>query len=384
MDLDTTRDLLHGSMVFRLHAGHVCFQGRICVPLRILDDVISGVHTYAHPGVYKTHQWFNRRYIVHEVLGGAVRKLQYHALYKRIQSVVSHCQVCQAVKGRKGVQPDTMTHYPIPEYPLSSVAMDLCHLPTVSRSKVEYDSVLVVVCRLTGYVRAIPCNERMTSEQLASLFLEQVVSFFGLPKEIFSDNDKIIDASFFSTFCKLSGIEEYRSPVYRARSNGRAERAVQVVIDSLRKFLEQVSAQKVKHKHTWLNLLPLAIWSANNLPGPISGYSPHRLLFGRDPVGFGEHPPLVADHGSEDALQFFRRVESEQNYVRTKLTQIHAKLTAAFNKAHPTRVFQLGERVWIRVNRQPGSGSKLDRLWVGPAEILQQISDGQYRVAGPY
>ena len=198
------------------------------------------------------------------------------------------------------------------------------------------------------------------------------------------DNDKIIDASFFSTFCKLSGIEEYHSSVYRARSNGRAERAVQVVIDSLRKFLEQVLAQKVKHKQTWLDLLPLAIWSANDLPGPISGYSPHRLLFGRDPVGFGEHPPLVADHGSEDALQFLRRVESERNYVRTKLTEIHAKLTAASNKAHPTRVFQPGECLWIRVNRQPGSGSKLDRLWVGPAEILQQISDGQYRVAGAY
>ena len=190
--------------------------------------------------------------------------------------------------------------------------MDFCHLPTVTRSKVEYDSVLVVVCCLTGYVRAIHCNERMTSEQLACLFLEQVVSFFGLPKDIFSDNDKIIDACFFSTFCKSSGIEEYCSPVYRAHSNGRAERAVQVVVDSLRKFLEHVSAQKVKHKHTWLDLLPLAIWSANGLPGPIAGYSPHTLLFGQNPVGFGEHPPLVADHGSDDALQFFRRVESER------------------------------------------------------------------------
>ena len=141
-------------------------------------------------------------------------------------------------------------------------------------------------------------------------------------------------------------------------------------------------AQKVKHKHTWLDLLPLAIWSANDLPGPMSGYSPQRLLFGRHLVGFGELPPLVADHGSEDALQFFRRVESERNNVRAKLTQIYAKLTAAFNKARSTRVFQPGERVWIRVHRQPGSGSKLDRLWVGLAEILQQISDGQYRPYG--
>ena len=247
---------------------------------------------------------------MHEVSGGAVGKLQYHALYKRIQSVVSDCQVCQADKGRKGVQPDTLPHYPIPEYPVSSVALDFCHLPTVTRSKVEYDSVLVVVCRLTGYVRAISCNECMTSEQLASLFLRQAVSFFGLPKEIFNDNDEIIDASFFSTFCKLSGIQEYPSPVHRSRSNGHAERAVWVVIDSLRKFLEQVLAQKVKHQNSWLDWLPLAIWSANPLPGPISCYSPHRLLLGRDPVGFGKHPPLVAPHGSEDALQAFRRAES--------------------------------------------------------------------------
>ena len=210
------------------------------------------------------------------------------------------------------------------------------------------------------------------------------MSFLGLPDEIFSDNDKILDAFFFVTFCKLSGIEEYRSPVYRGRSNGRAECAVQVVIDSLRKFLEQVSAQKVTHKHTWLDLLPLAIWSANDLPGPISGYSPHRLLFGRDPARFGEHPALVADNESEDVPQFCRRVQSERNCVCTKLTQIHAILTAAFNKAHPTSIFQPGERVWIRVSRLLGSGSKLDRVWVGRTEILQQISDGHYRVAGPY
>ena len=140
----------------------------------------------------------------------------------------------------------------------------------------------------------------------------------------FSDNDKIIDVSFFSTFCKLSGIGEYRSPVYRARSDGRAERAVQVVIESLRKFLEQDSAQKVKHKHTWLDLLPLAIWSANDLPGPISGYSPHRLLFGRDPVGFGDHLRWLLTMGLRMHCNFFRRGESERYYVRTKVTQMHA------------------------------------------------------------
>ena len=86
---------------------------------------------------------------------------------------------------------------------------------------------------------ALPCSTTITSSELASLFLTRFVTFFGLPKEIFSDVDKIMHADFFCTFCQLSGIEEYRSPVYRKKSNGRAERAVQVVVDSLRKLLQQ-------------------------------------------------------------------------------------------------------------------------------------------------
>ena len=97
-----------------------------------------------------------------------------------------------------------------------------------------YDSVFVILCRLTGYVMALPCSTTITSSELASLFLTHFLTFFGLPKEIFSDVDKIVHADLFSTFCQLSGIEEYRSPVYRKKSNGRAERAVQVFVDRLR------------------------------------------------------------------------------------------------------------------------------------------------------
>ena len=153
-----------------------------------------------------------------------------------------------------------------------------------------YDSFFVIVCRLTGYVMALPCSTTITSSELASLFLTRFVTFFGLPKKLFSDVHKNMHADLFSTFCQLSGIEGYRSPVYRKKSNGRAERAVQVVVDSLRKLLQQ-AARNCK----WTDLQPLALWCANDVPGAVSGFSPHRLVFGRDPIEFGDHPPMAPD-----------------------------------------------------------------------------------------
>ena len=57
-----------------------------------------------------------------------------------------------------------------------------------------YDSVFVIVCRLTGYVMALPCSTTITSSELASLFLTRFVTFFGLPKEISSYVDETMHA----------------------------------------------------------------------------------------------------------------------------------------------------------------------------------------------
>ena len=64
-----------------------------------------------------------------------------------------------------------------------------------------------------------------------------------------------------------------------------------------RLYSEQRQAPRV-------NALPLAVWAVNDLPGIHSPYSPHKLVFGRDPIGFGDCLP-VQDECAEDALTFF-------------------------------------------------------------------------------
>ena len=231
-----------------------------------------------------------------------------------MSAVIEGCPVCQATKHRPGTQPESNHSYPIPEYPFSSICIDFCdlsYLPCTHRDT-GYDYVLVVVCRLTVYVIATPCQKSITAEGLAEFFLEKVVQFVGLPHTIFTDHDHLINAEFFHTLCTQAGVDVKNSPIYRPRSNGRAERAVQTVIPSLRNVWMQTK------KKNWVQLLPLAVWTRNDIPGVVSGYSPHYLMFGKNPVGFGDCPPMIPEHGSEDAVQFFSKLIEDRRYVQEK------------------------------------------------------------------
>ena len=113
----------------------------------------------------------------------------------------------------------------------------------------------------------------------------------------------------------------------------------------------------------WIYALPFALWGLNDLPGPIAPDSPHRLVFGRDPIGFGEVPPLTVDTGVEDATEYFRRAQDERQLIQSKLVDLHAREYHAFLKKHPSLQFNEGGRVWVRKGTdQPGLHPKLDRI----------------------
>ena len=103
----------------------------------------------------------------------------------------------------------------------------------------------------------------------------------GLAARIFADKQSIITSAFTRHLCALFGIEQHQSVIYYPSSNGRAEAAVKPVVMALQKFLHERPGK-------WIQALPLAVWGLNDLPGLIAPYSPHRFVFGRDPVGFGD------------------------------------------------------------------------------------------------
>ena len=110
---------------------------------------------------------------------------------------------------------------------------------------------------------------------------------FRLLSAIYSDHDHLINADFCKEFFRLSKVDEYRSLVYNLSPMDVQKMPSNWLFKVLRKLLEQ------KGSKDWVALLYLAIWGFNDLPGPLTGFSPCMILFGRHPVGLWDCPPIL-------------------------------------------------------------------------------------------
>ena len=126
--------------------------------------------------------------------------------------------------------PKTCEFAPVPQYPFTLLAIDFCKLPEwLQKSTGEnVDYLMVIVCRQTGYVLAVPRQEKgLDIKSAAPLFVDGCVHMLELPKEFICDNASIINSEVLKDLFAMSGVEKHISVASPRQSNGSAEQAVQ-------------------------------------------------------------------------------------------------------------------------------------------------------------
>jgi hypothetical protein len=79
---------------------------------------------------------------------------------------------------------------------------------------VIYNSILVIIDRLTKFGYMILYKESSTTEDLVYIFLRIVVSVHGISIEIISDRDKLFTSKFWQILIALLGIKRKLSIVF--------------------------------------------------------------------------------------------------------------------------------------------------------------------------
>ena len=101
--------------------------------------------------------------------------------------------------------------------PFETVTIDFITKLPMSQG---YDSILTVTdhdCTKTAIF--IPCNKEINVEEMAALYMKQVVTNFRLPSKIISDRDPRFMSKFTRELCKMMGIEQNISTVYRSEEH---------------------------------------------------------------------------------------------------------------------------------------------------------------------
>jgi transposase InsO family protein len=125
-------------------------------------------------------------------------------------------------------------------------------------------------------IEARPLATIITLETVKKFFWQNIVYQFGVPRSLIVDNGKQFDSDNFKSFCKSIGTKIAFASVYHPESNGAMERANRIVFFAISKTLFN------PRKGKWIEELPKVVWSHNTTVSRTTGFTPFKLLYGKE------------------------------------------------------------------------------------------------------
>jgi len=127
-----------------------------------------------------------------------------------------------------------------------------------------FDTILIIVDRLSKQAIFIPAHDTITSAELARLFMMHVFSKHGIPSYVMSDHGSEFVSHFFYSLGTALDMRLHFTSRYHPEANGQAERTNQTLEQYLQIYCNY-------QQNNWSKLLSLAEFAYNNAPSATTG-----------------------------------------------------------------------------------------------------------------
>ena len=364
-----TTDEIEKFKAFELKDEILYYNGKVCVPkfgeyrLNIINN-LHDIPIAGHPGFQKTYMAVKRHYY-------------WPGMKKDIKEYVERCLKCQISKTEQVKDPGLLQPLSVPNLKFESISMDfIVGLPKTQRN---FDSIMVVVDRLTKIAHFIPTFTTVTAYGVAELFMREIFKHHGIPREIISDRGRKFVSEFWTTLFKLCGTKIKLSTAYHPETDGQTERTNRTLEDMLRMYVG-------KRQQSWDKWLHLIEFAYNDHVHSSIGVSPFYVLYGqecRTPITLST--PNTRFESINDMIREMNEIR-ESAKLAMKSAQDRAKYYADNKRVF--REFEVGDKVFLKVtpNRfglKLGKSRKLSPRFCGPFEILKRIGKVAYELKLP-
>ncbi|GKB40895.1 putative reverse transcriptase domain-containing protein [Tanacetum coccineum] len=324
--------------------GTLCLNSRSWLPC--YGDLRTVIMHESHKSKYSIHPGSDKMY-------QDIKKLYWWPNMKAdIATYVNKCLTCAKVKAEHQRPSGLLVQPKIPEWKWDNITMDfVTKLPKTSQG---YDTIWVIVDRLTKSAIFTPMRETDPLDKLARLYLKEVVTRHGIPVSIICDRDPRFASNFWRSLQNALGTNLDMSTAYHPQTDGQSKRTIQTLEDMLR-------ACAIDFGKGWVNHLPLVEFSYNNSYHTSIKAAPFEALYGRkcrSPVCWTEvreaqilGPELIQET-TEKIIQIKQRMQAARDRQKS-----YADL-----KRKPME-FQVGDKVMLKVSPWKGV------VRFGPAKV---------------
>ena len=306
------------------------------------------------------------------------REFYWPHMAKEVKGWVAGCTTCQRSKVPRHKPYGELAQLPRPEKPFDEITMDFitgCP-PSGSRGK-AYDSILVVVDRLTKLAHYIPVKKTIDAPHLATVFFKKwVLRGCGVPRRIISDRGSLFTSRFWEALCAHLGTSRGLSTAFHPQTDGQTERQNQTLEQYLRAYVNY-------QQDDWVSLLPYAQFAYNNSVQATTGTSPYELLTGCNP-SLGRYHEQLADEVREvpEARARAQQVRDLRDAMGATWDAAVASQAKHYDRGRTPRTFRAGDKVWLNGKniRSIRPVKKLDHKFYGPYNVIEPIGRRAYRL----
>lgn len=338
---------------------------QLALPATLREEVLQHYHDSLCPG---GHAGFDRTY--HTIS----ERFWWPKMYTQVEIYTRTCLTCQEVKRRYHARPVPLQPLPIGSN-FSQVHMDiLCGLPTTTKN---HKYILLLVCAFSKWPIALPLVTQEASE-IAFAIYEHLITVFGVPSSICSDNARNFCSKLIDALCELMHIRRIRTASFHPEANSVAERRNSNLIQSIRTYAHD--------SNDWHEKLPGICMGYRASPSTRStGLSPYFMLFGKNMPGFVDVsltpkpnlPKSVKQHvlNLTDNLQMAQEIATHN----TKLAQQAYK--TYYDRKARKQEYYVTQKVWLYCSHVPlGKKGKSLRFWRGPYYVTSPAINNCYHL----
>ena len=226
----------------------------------------------------------------------------------------------------------------------------------------------------------------MRAETIAEVYVTNVISRFGAPTSLHTDQGSNFNSDLFLAVCRLLGVKKTRTTAYHPEGDGMVERFNQTLEGLLSHVVNEQGVD-------WDLHIPACLMAYRSSVHKSTGFTPHFLLFGREMVvpadvvyGLPPQQPRLDQPGYVRDLR--TKLEAAYDLVRRRLAVEHKRQKTDYDRNSNLRSFKVDDLVYVLTPVvPPGTSRKFARFWRGPYTVLAKLSDVNYRVrdtAAPY
>ena len=178
---------------------------------------------------------------------------------------------------------------------------------------------------------------------------KNIVTRFGVPNVLISDNGLQFDSKAFMKYCSDLGVKNrYSTPAY-PQGNRQAEAVNKVILNGLKKRLDDV-------KGRWVEELPHVLWTYRTMPRKSTGETSFSMTYGAEAVIPLENSfptmrssTFTSDRNNELLKKNLDLIEKRRKNAMVQLAYYQHKLKQGYNMNVKLRPLALGDLVLRKV-----------------------------------